>query len=484
MHTVYAPMTHSLPVIEAASRRRKSNGGDGFIEICVSDHHSGILDVGRVCPTFNGIWKGPSKEHNRHSFTSIYSSTTVIPTVTTPPSWKAPISQLVDKTERSCSRYISTEMTGPPIILVAGPKGVGKSTFLRMLVNKILTTTDVESVAYLDADPGQPEFAPAGIVSLNFLTKPILGPPFTHTAISHIRRHNIGHNSPREDPPHYVASVADLVAAHTVNYPNVPLLINTCGWTKGIGLEVLQDILACSNLSDLVFLGPGASSIREIMPSHLGSPPIVFHEVPAAQTTNTRFSPRDLRMLHTMSYFHHQPTTGNWDFTTPLTGLAPWVVPYTGAERGIEGIALLGDAIASDEIATAVEGTIVAIVLVDSCQQIPALTETASVPILPGRMPLLECKGLAVIRAIDAKKGEVHLLTPVAAEEMQQWEVEGIKIVLVRGSLELPVWEMLMPGGAIGDGAPWLTTGDGKRKRAGEAVWRVRRNVMRRGHLV
>lgn len=483
MRTVYAPMTHSLPVIEATSRRRKSNVG-GFIEICVSDHHSSILDVARICPTFNGIWVGTSKEQNSHSFTPVYSSPTAIPTLTVSPSWKAPISQLVDKIERSCSRYISAETTGPPVIVVAGSKGVGKSTFLRTLINKALTTTDVGSVAYLDADPGQPEFSPAGIVSLSLLTEPILGPPFTHTAVSHVRRHSIGHSSPREDPSYYIAAVADLIATHATNHADVPLLINTCGWTKGIGLEVLQDILARSSLSDLVFLGVGASSIREIMPPHLPSAPVVFHEVPSTPVTNTRFSPRDLRMLHTMSYFHHQPTTGDWDFRTPLTGFAPWVVPYTGSERGIEGINLLGDAIAPDEIATAVEGTIVAIVLADPRQQIPLPTETASIPTLAGRMPLLQCEGLAVIRAIDAAKGEVHLLTPVAGEVMQRWEMEGVKIVLVRGSLELPVWEMLMPGGAIGDDAPWLAVGDGKRKRAGEAVWRVRRNVMRRGHLV
>jgi len=37
-------------------------------------------------------------------------------------------------------------------------------------------------VYFLDADVGQPEFTPAGVVSISRVTAPQLGPPATHLA--------------------------------------------------------------------------------------------------------------------------------------------------------------------------------------------------------------------------------------------------------------------------------------------------------------
>ena len=35
-------------------------------------------------------------------------------------------------------------------------------------------------VAYLECDIGQPEFTVAGVVALNIVTEPLVGPAFTH----------------------------------------------------------------------------------------------------------------------------------------------------------------------------------------------------------------------------------------------------------------------------------------------------------------
>ena len=72
-----------------------------------------------------------------------------------------------------------------PTTVVCGPKGAGKSTFARYLVNATLPHTSV--VAYLDTDVGQPEFTPSGMVSLHLLTQPILGPAHTHMKIMSLR---------------------------------------------------------------------------------------------------------------------------------------------------------------------------------------------------------------------------------------------------------------------------------------------------------
>ncbi|KAF8250170.1 hypothetical protein K440DRAFT_659626 [Wilcoxina mikolae CBS 423.85] len=487
--TIYASMTHALPVIEAISSKRKqtTNSGTPGAEIRITNHHSDILEIGKLCPTFNTIWKGSLKDLGGNSFAPIFTSATSIPIVAIPTSWKPTLKALTKKAA-------STDAS-PPIIVLAGSKGTGKSTFSRILANRLLTTAGLDSIAYLDVDPGQPEFSPPGIISLSVLTCPILGPPFTHT-LTATRSHHIGYTSPREDPAHYIRAIIDLLSVYRQSYPTVPLLINTAGWTKGLGLELLQDILSHSQATDIVFLGGGAAVIAEIIAPNTTT----LHELSSAavsSSSSTRFTPADLRTLHTMSYFHRL-SSGRWDFTTPLTGFAPWVIPYTGAARGIDGVHILGEeAIAAEELCTAIEGTIVGIVVVaehnlpesftptpsslssagDELLLLPAILES---PLAPD---VAECKGLAVIRAIDLTNGHVHLISSVGESEIEEWECRGERVVLVRGRLELSVWEMLLPNGggaaATEKELPWISTGEGKRSTG--AVWRVRRNVMRRG---
>lgn len=65
-----------------------------------------------------------------------------------------------------------------PVMVVCGPKDVGKSTFVRTATNMLLQSND--TVAYLDCDLGQTEFTPAGMVSLHLVTRQVIGPPFSH----------------------------------------------------------------------------------------------------------------------------------------------------------------------------------------------------------------------------------------------------------------------------------------------------------------
>ena len=68
--------------------------------------------------------------------------------------------------------------------------GVGKSTLLRYLTNRILSdspssrsdpnnqTGGIEEVAILDTDVGQPELAPPGLLRVSIVRKPLLRPPY------------------------------------------------------------------------------------------------------------------------------------------------------------------------------------------------------------------------------------------------------------------------------------------------------------------
>ena len=55
-------------------------------------------------------------------------------------------------------------------VLVAGGKGVGKSTFLRWFTNKLLSSGPV---LFLDLDPGQAELGLPGYLSMSALTSSV-----------------------------------------------------------------------------------------------------------------------------------------------------------------------------------------------------------------------------------------------------------------------------------------------------------------------
>lgn len=74
------------------------------------------------------------------------------------------------------------------VVVVAGAKGSGKSTLCRCLVNQMLDF--VPEVAFLDLDPGQPEFTPPGVLSICILDQQsvLLGMPH-----SHMRQPDVSH---------------------------------------------------------------------------------------------------------------------------------------------------------------------------------------------------------------------------------------------------------------------------------------------------
>lgn len=118
----------------------------------------------------------------------------------------------------------------------------------------------------LPADCGQPEFTAPGLVSLTLVTAPVLGPPHMHPrrpAASFF----IGDTSPANDPVRYLQYTRELyrwyhqhaaaAGAAAVGGGGVeamqqqeqapqqlpPLVVNTHGWVKGMGFDVLAELL-------------------------------------------------------------------------------------------------------------------------------------------------------------------------------------------------------------------------------------------------
>jgi polynucleotide 5'-hydroxyl-kinase GRC3/NOL9 len=136
-------------------------------------------------------------------------------------------------------------------VVVAGAKGVGKSTCLRYCLNRLLNITD--KVAVLDADPGQPEYCVPGQLQLSVVTTPSLVPPYCHLqtakAAQHtiIQSHYFGSVTSSSDPITYLQCIAALLTAYKEQLSDkndcMPLLVNLDGWIKELGYDILTAVL-------------------------------------------------------------------------------------------------------------------------------------------------------------------------------------------------------------------------------------------------
>ena len=182
-----------------------------------------------------------------------------------PSSWASSVRNILhDSSLEECS-YSRT--------VICGAKGVGKSTCVRYMVNKLLSKTDY--VAVIDCDLGQPEFTVPGLLSLHIISNPILSP--THMHLSQpILSYFIGDITTKNEPEFFAKTLSALVSKYkkiqqeyleirTQNQIQIeneknsfsalekkkiimkmvplPLVVNTDGNVRYMGAEILSAIM-------------------------------------------------------------------------------------------------------------------------------------------------------------------------------------------------------------------------------------------------
>lgn len=256
--------------------------------------------------------------------------------------------------------------------MVCGPKNSGKSTFAKLLINSLLTTSMAAAgVAFLDLDVGQPEFSPPGNISLFHLKSPIFGASFTHPLISDssnnelIRAHFIGGVTPL-DQHHYLRCVLDLFNRYQqmkAGSAACPLVINCSGWILGTGLETLESLVEKLFPTDIVYMSDkGPVDIQEALRQAAGNSKASFHQLAiqsAHMCSRATHTAADLRLMQTLSYFHLDECEENlrWD-ASPLNAVEPHDLYYAGPEKGLYGVIVLNEELDSDLLACLIEGSI------------------------------------------------------------------------------------------------------------------------------
>lgn len=368
------------------------------------------------------------------------------------------------------------------------------------------------------------------------------GPAFTHPSLPYAA-HFVGAASPKSCPSYYIECIHALVQSYNLDIQHggllsdnsensadkrftdvVPLIVNTMGWTRGLGSDLSLKIEETVEPSEVFELqGPQMDDAYSAYPPFDGTAshaPGVSDRVrqvaavapPAAASF---FGAADHRTLSVLSYFHATfpqfvPSISSdvpeaspselafsriaqtWNVSLPLCAQLPYEIDGKAA---FDHIVLVGagmEDVVTSELPRVLNGAIVGLV---HCEP-GAMDDFPDNPDLPShRLPYSQgssppspfsssCCGLALVRSVSyTEEGlRIHLLTRVPSERLF-----GARI-MVKGELELPIWGMLDYRSAQGDIAgverdkvPFLRWG--KSEGAGAERRRVRRNLMRRGQM-
>lgn len=348
--------------------------------------------------------------------------------------------------------------------VVCGGKGVGKSTFVRFLVNRSLPV--FREVLYLDFDPGQPEFTVPGCVSAVIVKQPLLGPSFTHLTTPE-QMVFVGELNITQCPTQYMDSVQHIIS-HCNSQPELsrmPWIVNTMGFNKGIGVDLTNSV------------------IRMLKPQH----------VIQIQSVNTEFNfPELLSPAYVCSYqnrFCELPSDDDplkyalhpmRTMAEKKKGMAPWGM---GAPRLREAVILsylsrmvqppkyiLADTVPYMapfckvtlcvchaklpfcQILSAINGNLVALcsysgvdILVPDDPQLPSVL---------GQQPVCPCLGFGIVRGVDMQEKCLFLITPVPEAILSTVNC------LILGTIMLPSYVYSTASECEGE-IPYMATGPG-----------------------
>lgn len=463
---VQAPNCLAIPVIRTTQNCELQFHND------VNSVH--LKKLGRLSPLLRRLWNEPveadSSAGKSFRFISDSSDVTkrrVIHELVSPPEWNKLLAS-VEPTTRSGHQYSG---------FICGPKSAGKSTFARLLTNRLLTSyqEDSKAVIVLDLDPGQPEFAPPGTVSLIRVSRPNLGVPFTHTSFDDpgntaVRCHTLAAVTPASSPDLFIACAIDLYEFYQRHHRKCPLIINTPGWILGTGLDLLVALITRMRPAEVIYMSEdGPADVVEALEAATKNK---FSTLPSQPSEFMSRTSAHFRSMQMMSYFHSQVQPDNKAVTTssikwaaqPLSHTRPYVVRYEGEDQDIMGILSYDCQTPPELLAASINGAVLAIVEIEESKAFQEVDKTIStfqgeaekdveICRTPEGLPFIvnstdgtldprysHTIGLALIRAVDTKNKSLQVITPLTTETLERIRSQGRNIVLVHGNFDSPHW--------------------------------------------
>nr|XP_026492820.1 polynucleotide 5'-hydroxyl-kinase NOL9 [Vanessa tameamea] len=308
--------------------------------------------------------------------------------------------------------------------LVCGGAGVGKSTYLRYQVNKLL---DNGPVLVVDLDPGQCEFTVAGNIGATIVTSPLFGPSFTHLKKPEIML-NIGMINTMDNAKRYVSAVHSLITQCSNNetLANMRWIINTMGMTNVLGHKFITLIIILLKPTYLIQYESKSNKKRfesllrphnikmmyedyrkDYLFANTSCPNDLNYSFVLADDRERSFKgqfslrPKDERYLNFLAYFSQLINIQN-----NFLGIVPYQVHLKDLYIGTNVI------IKEDCVTKVINGKVVAL-----CQQATQCV-TASPKVFTLSDKPLRCHGHGLIRGVDWEKEILYVITPVPSKEL------------------------------------------------------------------
>ncbi|ONK80878.1 uncharacterized protein A4U43_C01F22770 [Asparagus officinalis] len=348
---------------------------------------------------------------------------------------------------------IASSFPPPPITLICGPKNSGKSTFSRFLLNSLLQR--YKRVGYLDTDVGQPEFTAPGCLSLHVIDDCLSD--FTNPCIKAPEKcFFFGDTSSKRDPNAYLDCTFSLYDCFLKEFYQLkrngsrksmsPLIINTPGWVKGTGFDVLVKMLRYIFPTHVVQLRISAESKN--LPTgifwldqHEHKEPINLFEIHSAQRDfldRSVLVPKDARVMqeHRLFEYFKQcfPSSYNIETNKELACALASLPPYEVAISRIK-VKHLHYEVPKSEIFHSLNATIV------------GLAASSLEPRMNGSCTPW-CFGLGIVRGVDVRRDLLYVITPVPCQSLEKIDL------LLLGYIEIPIG-FLQAGGLV---SPYMST--------------------------
>lgn len=356
-----------------------------------------------------------------------------------------------------------------------------------------------------------------------------------------VASHYLGSTSPASDPSAYSTAVSSLlqmyrdeiefegdvvparsrrrgareIADHNGSSGRMPLIVNTQGWVKGLGADLLVKLKADVRPTHIYSIGRTEEDHTASVSSHTH---VQVVQLPAAPSSplESKWSTADLRTLALIAYFHSSFPSSTprsysnrfpsaWDFSTPLVSRSPYTIDWTASAGQLRAVQLLdGNDVPYEQILHVLNGSLVAISLPSSA---PDFEQSLSPTAFPyssafssalsspatGSLSLTQSFGLGLVRSIDPTAHALHILTPVPLSRIALETHDGLVLLHKSsdgGGVELPLPLMLDHTATEAEAAkgvcgtewkdvPYLSVG-GDGGQGGSGRRRVRRNLMRR----
>ncbi|KAL4559251.1 hypothetical protein LXL04_031386 [Taraxacum kok-saghyz] len=322
-----------------------------------------------------------------------------------------------------------------PTTFICGPKNSGKSTFSRHLLHVLLRRH--KRVAYLDTDVGQPEFTPPGCLSLTLLDIETID-----LQTQPERCFFFGDISSKRDPQIYLKYIIALYSHYHKHHhqsstieESVPLIINTPGWVKGIGYDVLVDML--NHISPTHVVNMSVSAKSKNLPSgtfwsqdsDAESSSVTLIEIKSASHNSLNGSlqvhkdSRHKRDLSIVTYFRQcfPPDM----ILTSIKTVAQLLAAHPPYEVAMSAVTIkhLHFKVPEAQVFYSLNATIVGLAV--SCQ---------------GSGLLPHCVGLGMVRGVDALKRVVYIISPVPQHILEDVDV------LLQGFIQIPTCLLQVQG--------------------------------------